>query len=83
MSTSEKPSKTHIRADIPPELDEKIEKAVALMKFRGDKELGDRSKLIRKAVEDYLATLEADIARMEAAAKEPPAAAPARRKSHK
>lgn len=80
-------SKHHIRADITAELDDQIDKAVALMKFRGDKERSDRSKLIRKVLEEYVATLETDIARMEAVAKEqaPPAppAKSASRKSHK
>ena len=72
----------HLRADITPELDEQIDLAVALMKLRGNKELSDRSKLIRRAVEQYLEGLRADIDRLRAEAQNPTTApaAPASRK---
>lgn len=64
--------KPAIRADISEEMDDEIEKAVALMKLRGDKDRDNRSKLIRSFVEKGLKELAADVAEAEAAVRKTP-----------
>lgn len=66
--TEDKPA---IRADISSEMNEEIEKAVALMKLRGDKDRNNRSKLIRSFVEEGLKKLAPEIAEAEAAIRKP------------
>lgn len=55
-----------LKADITPELDELVDKAVATLRLRGEKI--DRSKFIRDAVERRLRELEPIIANAEAGA---------------
>lgn len=66
-----KTEKAAIRADIPTEMDDEIERAVALMKLRGDKALDNRSKLIRYFVERGLAELAPEIEAAQAAVRKP------------
>lgn len=67
------PKQRPIRADITPEMDADLDKLVGLYKLRGDQERGDRSKVVRYAVEKLINEMRAEIEKAEAAAKVPAA----------